>query len=216
MATATTQSPPEQRVILKNVSWATYEDLLAGHVSSSVPHFTYDQGVLEIVSPSTGHEEANRTLAILVEVVAEERSINLRNVGSMPFKRKDLLRGVELDTSFYIHSVSLVAGKAEIDAATDPPPDLVIEIDVSSSSLDMLSIYAQVGIPEVWRYQPGTDRVTILRLDGDKYAERDESIAVPPLTRSVLTRFVVTSRSLDRLEWLRTLRAWVRGSPGSA
>ncbi|MBA2277641.1 MAG: Uma2 family endonuclease [Chloroflexia bacterium] len=212
MTTTTTavQNLPEQRVTLNNVSWTTYESLLADHVDSSVPHFAYDQGMLEIVSPSTGHEETNRTLAMLVEVIAEELLINVRNVGSMTFKREDILRGFEPDTSFYIQSAPRVAGKVQLDAAVDPPPDLVIEIDVTSSSLNKLSIYAQMGIPEVWRYLPESDQVSILRLEEGAYAALNESPAFPSLTPDDLVRLVVASRSLQRIDWLKNVRAWVR------
>ncbi len=200
--------PPAQRVILGNVSWTTYESLLADHLDRSVPHFAYDRGVLEIVCPSTPHEEDNRTLALLVEVVAEELGIDLQNVGSMTFKREDLQRGFEPDSSFYIASEERVRGRTQIDLAADPPPDLVIEIDVSHPSLDKLPIYAEMGVPEVWRV--GEGRVTVLRLDDGGYAATDESGALPPLTAATLTRFLIESRDLPRTAWLRSLRAWVR------
>lgn len=102
-AVETVQSPPiEQRIVLRNVAWDTYERLLADHVDSSTPRFTYDRGLLEIVRPSPEHETLNRTLALLVEVVAEEPSVDVGNVGSMTFRRQDLERGFEPDSCFYI------------------------------------------------------------------------------------------------------------------
>src|SRR5262249_51872696 len=92
---------PDQRMILRNVSWETYERLLADHRDCSAPRFTYDRGTLEIMSPLPEHEESNRTLALLVEVVAEERELDIRNLGSTTFKREDLERGFEPDSCFY-------------------------------------------------------------------------------------------------------------------
>ena len=118
---ATIASPPaEERIVLHDVSWETYERLLADHVDRSVPHFTYDRGELEIVSPSTEHEEDNRTLALLIEIIAMEWEIDIRNVGSMTFKRLDLQRGFEPDSSFYVQHEPLVRGKAQIDLEVDP------------------------------------------------------------------------------------------------
>lgn len=210
MATATKLSPLDQRIILKRVSWKTYESLLSDHLDRSVPRLAYDQGVLEIVSPSRRHEETNRTLGHLIEVVAEELSTDLLNVGSMTFKRKDLQQGFEPDTSFYIQHEPEMFGMAEIDAATDPPPDLVIEIDVTSPSLNKLPIYARMRVPEIWRYREQTDDVVVLRLQNDTYQEVTQSETLPPLTNELLTRFVAESRTMRRTEWVRSVRAWAR------
>lgn len=215
-ASATIQSPAEQRIILKNVSWETYEGLLADHLDSRVPHFTYDQGVLEIVSPSTKHEETGYALALIVAMVALELGIDVRGVGSMTYKRKELLKGFEPDGSFYIQSIPLIADKKEIDAETDPPPDLIIEVEVTSPSLQKLPIFAQMGVPEVWRYREATEDVIILRLfDGD-YRTVSTSEVLPPLTSKVLTQFLGRNRSRGHIEWLRMIQAWARDQEQAA
>src|SRR6266700_436280 len=152
---ATVLHPPEQttqRVILRRVSWETYERLLAEHEQCSSPRFTYDRGVLEIMSPSIRHERLNRSLATMCEVIAEELHIELDNAGSTTFKREDLTRGFEPDSCFYVQNVERVRDRDQIDLTVGPPPDLVIEIDISSSSLDRFPIFANIGVPEVWRY----------------------------------------------------------------
>jgi len=205
---ATVLSSPAQRVVLNHVSWETYESLLADHLDCSSPRFTYDRGMLEIMSPSAEHEEANRTIATLVEVVAEELRIRFRNLGSTTFRREDLKRGFEPDSCFYIQSVERIRGKKKIDLTIDPPPDLIIEIDITSESLAKLPIYAKIGVPEIWRYE--SERVIILKLEGDGYIESDESLALPGVTSAVLSGFIEDSDILDRLEWLKKLRAWAR------
>jgi Uma2 family endonuclease len=210
---ATVVSPPEQRVVLHGVSWETYESLLADHVDRSVPHFTYDRGELEILSPSTTHEEDNRTLALLVEIVASELSIDVRNVGSMTFRRRELKQGFEPDTSFYIENEDRVRGRSQIELAVDPPPDLVIEMEVTRSAIPKLPLYANVGVPEVWRSDG--ERVVILRLVNGEYMESPVSEALPPLTSETLTEFLIASRSLRRSMWLRHVRDWARAQAGS-
>ncbi len=120
----TVERPVERKVILHNARWRTYERLLAEQESSSAPRFTYDRGELEIMSPSTEHEEHNRTIALLVELFAEEAGLDVRHVGSMTFRREDLGRGFEPDSCFYVQNEENVSGKAHIDLASDPPPDL--------------------------------------------------------------------------------------------
>ena len=143
---ATDLSPPEQRVLLTGVSWDTYERLLTDLENQSAPRLTYDRGLLEITKPSGEHERYNRAVALLVEVLAEELNIDVDNLGSTTFRREDIERGFEPDSCFYIQNADKVRGKARIDLTTDPSPDLVIEIDITSGSLDKFPIYAQVGV----------------------------------------------------------------------
>jgi Uma2 family endonuclease len=196
-------------MVLDNVSWRTYESLLADYRDRSVPHFSYDRGLLEIMSPSTPHERDNRTIALLAEIVAEELGINVIDVGSMTFKRRDLEQGFEPDSSFYIQHEAVVRERTQIDLAVDPPPDLVIEIEVSHPAIAKLPMFAAMGIPEVWRFDG--ERIVILRLEGGTYHETAKSLAFPFLTGEVVTRFLVESRTLKRTAWTGALREWVRG-----
>ncbi len=205
---ATALWPSDQRVVLRNVRWETYEGLLADHSDSSTPRFTYDQGTLEIMSPLPEHEEANRALASIVENVAVEWRMSFRNLGSTTFKREDLGRGFEPDSCFYLQNAERVRGKARIDLTVDPPPDLIIEIDVTHRSLDKLPIYAVLGVPEVWRYQGS--RLAILVLDDGAYQERDESLALPRVTASALSRLLQQSQETDSPDWILQVRDWAR------
>jgi Uma2 family endonuclease len=203
----TVATPAEHRMII-NVSWRTYESLLADLKTSSAPRLSFDQGTLEIMSPSSTHEELNRTVAAMVEVWAEELGIEFRNLGSTTFKREDLQKGFESDSCFYIQNLPAIRGKRDLDLSVDPPPDLVIEIDITSGSMDKLPLFSRLGISEVWRYDGDTLR--IYRLEQGALVEREESQALPRLTRSVATRFLKASEAQTRLEWLRSLRTWLR------
>ncbi len=197
-----------QHVILRGVHWKTYERLLADFQDSHAVHFAYDRGVLEIMVLSTKHEEPNRAIAFLVELLALEMNLNIRNLGSTTFTREDLDRGFEPDTCFYIQNVARVKGKEEIDLAVDPPPDLVIEVDISHPSLDKLPIYAAVGVPEIWRYDG--QHTTIYTLENETYRPQADSKALPGLTSAVLAQFIAESKTLDRLDWVQRIRAWAR------
>lgn len=203
-------SQPEtgHRLILHGVSWATYESLLADFQDSHAAHFAYDRGVLEIMAPSAKHEEPNRTLALLVEMLALELHINIRNLGSTTFMRKDLQRGFEPDTCFYVRNVERIRGKEEIDLTIDPPPDLVLKVDITHPSLNKLPIYAAVGVPEIWRYDG--QHLTIFILKDKTYHQQEESLAFSHLTRHVLSQFIAESKTLERLDWLRRVQEWAR------
>lgn len=197
-----------QHIVLYGISWETYEHLLADLVDSSTPRLTYDQGVLEVMSPTAEHEEYNRTLALLVEVVAEELQVNVRRLGSTTFKRQDLLKGFEPDSCFYVQSAQRIRGKRRIDLTQDPPPDLVIEIDLSNPSLARFPIFARVGVPEVWRHDGS--RVHIFKLEGEQYVEVGQSVALPLLTNAIATTFLEDSIELESTAWLHRVREWVR------
>lgn len=202
----------EQRVILRNVSWETYGRLLNDHLDSSAPRFTFDRGMLEIMSPSPEHEKFNRRIAQLVLAFAEEMGVESEDLGSTTFRREDLERGFEPDSCFYIENEESIRGKSRIDLTVDPPPDLVIEIDLTSLSMNKLPIYARIGVPEVWRYDGR--RFVILKLEGDGYVEANESIVLPPATAAALSDLVEKGKTTQRTDWLRAVREWVRERAG--
>ncbi|MDQ3636895.1 MAG: Uma2 family endonuclease [Actinomycetota bacterium] len=205
----TIKSPAEQKVILHNVSWGTYERLMDERGESRVPRFAFDRGKLEIMSPQAEHESISYATALLIEVLAEEMDVDVYGLGSTTFKREDLGRGFEPDQCFYIKDRELVRAKERLDLAIDPPPELVVEIDITSPSLNKLPIYARLGIREVWRYDE--ERMRILGLEDDGYVERPASLALPTLTNDVLTRFAVEGAKRGRRVWMREVREWAQG-----
>lgn len=200
----------ERCIALRGVSWETYQHLLNDVQDSHAAHFTYDRGTLEIMVLSFKHELLNRALASIVEVVAEELGIDIVNAGSTTFKRQDLERGFEPDTGFYIRHAAAVHGKEEIDLQTDPPPDLLIEVEISHSSLDKNSIYAALGVPEVWRYDGKT--MAIFVLQNRHYIKQETSAAFACLDAGDIARFCENSQTMKRTEWLRMLRSWLNNA----
>ena len=200
--------PAEERIALRRIRWETYESLLTDLAECSAPRLAYHRGTLEVMSPFAGHEAANHTLALLVELVAESRDLDIANLGCTTFKREDLACGFDPDSCFYILSAGRIRGRAQIDLTVDPPPDLVIEINIGCASLPKLPIYAQLGVPEVWRYDG--EALAILALAGGVYHESNESVALPGLDRATLSAFMQDSQSLKRTEWVQKLRAWAR------
>ena len=204
----TIKSPAEHRVILHNTSWVTYERLLKERGESRVPRFAYDRGELEIMSPSTEHESIAYYIGLLVALFAEEAGVDLCGAGSTTFDREDLERGFEPDACFYVRNAERVRGKPRIDLSLDPPPDLVIVVDITSPSLDKFPIYARAGIPEIWRHDG--ERLAIFELRGEEYIEVAESKILRPLTSEALSGFIAQRSSLDIMTWMRRVREWSR------
>lgn len=204
----TGQSSSTQHVILHGVSWETYERLLSEHEGNSGIHFAYDQGNLEIMVLSARHELLKHALALLVDIFAEELEIDICGAGSTTFRREGLARGFEPDACYYIEHAKAVRGKAEIDLTVDPPPDLIIEIDITSPSLNKFPIYAAMGIQEIWRYDG--ERIGIFTLTSGQYLEQAESTLLLKVTGALLTEFLDTSQQMERPTWLRRIRGWAR------
>ena len=173
----TSVSPPpevrEQRVVMNQVSWETYERLLTANVDASSPRLTYNQGTLEVMSPSVEHERVRRALATIGEFVAEEQGREFEDLGSTTFRRQDLEGGAEPDACFYLENVERIRRKQEIDLTVDPPPDLVIEVEITSPAVSKLPIYARLGVPEIWLTDGQS--VRILRLAEGEYKGSQKS-----------------------------------------
>ena len=198
-----TQIVIEEHVVLRGVSWKVYEALMKEHESRSAPRFTFNQGCLEIYMPSQKHEEKAAFLKDIVRTFAEEYDIELREIGSTTFKKDNLKKGVEPDGCFYLQSYDKVFGIQKIDLEQFPP-DLVIEIDIFSPSINRFPIYATFKVPEIWRFSG--DKVRIHVFDGKKYLESTESRTFPEVTGELLTRLLAESETLKRSAWLKNVR----------
>ena len=199
-------SPPDQRITLRNLSWETYRRLLSEHGEVSSPRFTFDRGVLEIMSPSAEHERHNLRIADLIGVIADAMNLEAEGLGASTFTRVDLERGFEADSCFYVQNVDTIRHKERVDLSTDPPPDLVVEIDITNPSINKLVLFKEFGVPEVWRYDG--QRLEILRLQGNGYEASVESVAFPGVSATAVTRLLREGRALGRTGWLRMTRAW--------
>lgn len=200
--------PVEERILLHNVSWETYEQLLSNYENSGSPRFAFDRGTLEIMSPSSEHEELSDLITQLVFILAEEWAFEYRSFGRTTFRREELESGFEPDGCFYIQSVGHISSVKRLDLATHPPPDIAIEVDLTSPSLNKLPIYARIGVPEIWRYDG--QKVTILLLQGGEYLESQRSRSISRLTSLALSQLIEQGTSMKRSAWVRAVREWAR------
>ena len=198
-------NPPDKGIVLDGISWETYARLLEEYQGGAGTRFTYDQGRLEIVVLSAKHEKYKDLLTLLVNVLADCLGIDLESFGSTTFRRADLARGFEPDACFYIQHAAQVRGKDELNLDIDPPPDLVIEIDVSHASLDKFPLYGAVGVAEIWRWNG--EEVAIYGLDSGEYCAREASLVLPGVRGVTLSKLMVESQRLKRTDWLKKVRA---------
>lgn len=193
----------ERLVVLEGVSWQTFKALLADIGDSRASRIAYDRGILEIRMPLTEHEEPKRLIENFIEVIIDELELEARSLGALLLEREDLTRAVEPDSCFYIQNESIVRGKS-IQLPEDPPPDLVVESDYTSSSLNKFTIYASIGVPELWRYRQQT--LEVYQLVGDNYELAATSIAFPFLPIAEVPNFIEQSKTIGQRTAVRLFR----------
>lgn len=179
-AVAPTDPPSEEvvahRLTLRGVPWSLYDQLLQ-LAGNGLPRMTYDRGTLEMEMPSERHEVLKWIVGRFIEAYAEESAVDYEAAGSTTWRREAIAGGLEADESYYIQSYRQIHGR-EGDEDFDPPPDLAVEIDLSPPDVDKESVYARLGVPEIWRWRGGRLAVLARGPDGG-YAERPASVALP-------------------------------------
>ena len=174
-------------VVLHNVTWQTYQALLADMGEHRSARLAYDRGTLEIKMPSKLHELINRLLERIITTLTEELGMNILSLGSTTFDSEKAEQGVEPDSSFYIQNADRV--NPEDDAPPqDFPPDLVVEVDITSSSRSRLTIYKVMGVPEIWRYS--RQGLTILQLHQGEYVQCEYSPTFPLISVEILEKLL--------------------------
>lgn len=195
-------------LFLHDVAWDDYEAMLR-IVGDRRARVTYDEGAMEVCMPSRRHEQAAHLLGLFVPRLAEELEVPYEPFGMTTWKKQSAAKGLEPDQCYYIQNQSIVREKEALDLEVDPPPDLAIEVDITSSSLDRMAIYAALGVPEVWRYDGRLLEMFQLDPDGGSQSA-EESGSFPGLRPSDIERFLDLGRSTDKIRWAREMRAWVR------
>jgi Uma2 family endonuclease len=160
------------------------------------------------MTPLYEHENPKIQFDRFILVLAEELEIEIKSAGSTTLKRKATNLGIEPDNCYYIQNEPAVRGKQELDLETDPPPDLAIEIDITSSSVNKFRIYSTLGVPELWRYN-GRDLKFYQLVEG-QYVECEFSLAFPLVSVTDMSRLIEQSKTSGEIALLKSFRAWVR------
>ena len=192
---------------LPNIEWAEYESLLQRLTDRPGVRVTFDHGKLEVVSPSDRHERSKEFISRLVCMLGDELEIPVESFGSTTWKRRKLQKGTEPDACFYVGATECIVGKDRVDLETAPPPDIVVEVDISHLSVRKLSIYAAFGVPEVWRYDG--KGVTMYCLKNGAYAESRKSQFLP-LTCTALVKSLHLATREGHTAALKAFRQSIR------
>jgi len=166
--------------LLHGVSWDTYEAILEGMGDRRLYH-SYDRGTLELMTTGKAHEWVKKFVARLIEGMALSLDIDIQCIGSLTLRKKERETGLEPDECYYIANESVVRDKMDFDPDRDPPPDLAIEVDFTSKSVDRMGLYSRLGVPEVWRCFEA-EKVRFYRLGRDgHFREVEQSLSLPPV-----------------------------------
>jgi len=198
---------PGQQLLLEDVSWQQLESILAELGESRAARLSYSNGLLEIMVPLPEHEKAKEIIGDMVKILLEERQIAFEPLGSTTLKNERMTQAVEPDACFYIQNQAAVIGKNRLDMSVDPPPDLAIEIDLTSRT--QLENYQILGVPELWRYARRGLQINVLQ--AGRYVESDLSPTFPgiPIVELV-NRYVQQSQISGRTQAIQAFRSWVR------
>ncbi len=197
---------PGQKLRLHKVTWTEFETILEELGEHRGSRLAYDDGVLEIARPLPEHEDAKEIVGDLVKALLEELDIEFRSLGSTTFKQPTAI-GLEPDQCFYIKHEAQIRGKKRIDLASDPPPDLAIEIDVTSRTYPEL--YAALRVPELWQLRSGNMQIKVLQ--NGSYVEVTESPTFPGLPlKIVILNALAQSKTMGRNQVIKAFRQWIR------
>ncbi len=201
-------APPGSAMLLRDVSWENYERYLRA-VDRRLPvRLSYDEGRLEIMSLSPEHERIGKLIPHLIFVLAQECGMKYLSLGSTTMRKRKKSKGLEPDDCYYFNNLAAVRQIKRMDMTVTPPPDLALEIDITSPSLSKEPIYAALGVPELWRHTG--KRMQFFRLEGDAYVEISHSERFPFLTPDVLHNHLRQGELSDITEMAENFRIWVR------
>ena len=204
---ATLKQSAEQRLTLNHVSWQTYEALLDAFGEHRAVRLHYDQGVLELMVPLETHENPSDVIGVFIRILVVESGLNLKSMASTTLRRQTLQKGAEPDKCYYIQNEALVRGRT-VDLEKDPAPDLVVEIDISHTDIDKNQLYAQMEVPEFWRYNGQV--LTIYHLQSGQYQDCKASPTFPWLNKAGFYNFIKRCQAVGEAPAEQELRQWVR------
>jgi Uma2 family endonuclease len=195
--------PPGQRLLIHAVDWLEFERILVELGEKRASRIAYSDSILEIRMPLPQHEREKALLGDGVKVLLEALGLDCECFGSATFKQPDMSAGIEPDDCFYIQNQAAVRGRNRFDLAIDPPPDLAIEVDVTSQT--QTDAYIRLGVPELWIYAGG--ELKIYALQAGQYESVALSPTFPTLPVLELVQTLLTqSLTIGRSPALRALR----------
>jgi Uma2 family endonuclease len=202
------QMPEDTVVIFHDVPWEEYEELLAQVGEAPGLRISYDDGTLKVLTLSSEHEKYTRFIEKLVTLLSLRLEIRILSFGSATMKKSKRRKGNEPDCCFYVQTAAALGKRIKLDFAVDPPPDVAVEVDVHHASQEKFSIYAALGVPEIWRFDG--QQLFIHMWQEDQYVEAEVSRALPMLTSRILTEYLTRMREEGEFEAIIAFDEWLQ------
>ncbi len=198
---------PGQQLLLQNISWEDFEEILEDLGENRSSRISYSNGVLEIMVPLPEHEKYKEIIGDIVKILLDELEIDFESLGSTIFKNKQMTQAVEPDACFYLKNYQAVIGKDRLDLSIDPPPDLAIEIDITNRT--QLDNYLLLKVPELWRYTRKGFQLNLL--EGNRYIESQTSPNFPDIPIiELIDRYVKQAQTKGRSKAIRAFKKWLQ------
>ncbi len=207
---------PGQQLLLQDISWSDFEEILEDLGKNRNSRISYSNGVLEIMVPLPEHEKDKEIIGEIVRILLDQLEIDFEPLGSTTFKNEQMTQAVEPDACFYIKNFQAVIGKDRLDLSNDPPPDLAIEIDITNRT--QLNNYLLLGVPELWRYTRKGFQINLLEggfsegktLQDRRYIESNASPNFPNIPIiELIDRYVKQAQTEGRSKAIRAFKQWV-------
>ena len=197
-------------IVWRDVSWDFYQAMLR-EFDEQPSRINYDRGTLEVMTLSLEHESYKTVIGLMMGLLALHMKMRVKHGGSTTLKRLTKKNGLEADQCYWVANEPAVRTKKRINLREDPPPDLVIEIDVMHSVVNREKIYAALGVPEMWLLSRDA-RLRAFALGQGEWQPIEHSRSFPFLRVADLDPFVArigvdddTSVLADFAEWLRRI-----------
>jgi Uma2 family endonuclease len=201
--------PPGQKILLRDVTWQEFENILEDLGEHRSSRIAYNNGILEIMTPLPEPEGDKEIISDLIKDLLEELDREFYALGSTTFKNQQMAQGIEPDNCFYIENEAKIRGKKQIDLTIDPPPDLALEIDVTSRSNP--TIYQALGVPELWRFTK--ENLIIYVLNNGEYIESESSPHFPTLPiKKVIPQYLAEVKIFGRNKTMKKFRKWLKSN----
>jgi Uma2 family endonuclease len=210
LETALDSLPEGSQVVLDNIGWEDYEMLFEETMDAVHFKMYYDQGRLVAMSLSAEHERIKVLISALIMVLAEALEMRLVPSGGASLKTRRKKKGADPDDSYYIGNADKIRGLKRINLPANPPPDLLIEVDITHPSINKFAIYGAMGVPEFWRYEG--DEIHFYQLEGEDYLEVDHSVHFPFVASTNITEFLTLGDDEDIITMVKAFREWVKAN----
>ncbi|MBW4540894.1 MAG: Uma2 family endonuclease [Myxacorys chilensis ATA2-1-KO14] len=199
--------PPGQRILFRDVSWQEFEAILDEMGENRASRVAYSQGILEIMSPLREHETTKVFISDFVKMLLDEMGTEWISLGSTTFRKEVMAAGIEPDDCFYIQNYVQMVGKKRLDLSVDPPPDLALEVDLTSKT--QMVAYEALKVPEVWCFDNGVLKIYVLQ--NDHYELVQTSPTFPDLSLvQMIPQFIRRGQSEPMSAVRRSFRQWLK------